>query len=359
LHLITGLNVGGTEKTLLRTLPLLNNNFDNRVCCIIGRGIIGEELLKKGVTVDYLDFKNIFDLGVIFRFKGVIDSFQPDLLVTYLIHADLFGRIFGKLFGIKNVVCSERGSLLNWEWMRVVDKWTSFLVDKYIVQTEVAKNKLSRQLGLPIDKFIVIPNVVDLKEDEFKLNIKGKKIKLGLNVTNINMICVGNLRIGKGHKFLLEAFENVFKTNKNVNLLIVGDGDQKDSLINQIKKYHSKDNIYFLGQRNDVKELLKISDIFVLATEAEGMSNAILEAMASGLPVITTDILENKELIKNGKTGLLVSVKSIDGFISSLNKLIRDEQMRNMLGKNAYKQILNKYSVDKVIMKLKLFFNCV
>lgn len=351
------MGVGGTEKMLLKTLPVLQSDFDNRVCCIVGRGVMGEELLKKGIVVDYLDLKYIFDLGAVFRFKKVINEFKPDLLVTYLIHADLFGRIFGRLFGVKKVVCSERGSLLNWEWLRVIDKWTSFFVDKYIVQTEVAKNKLSKQLGLPLEKFVVIPNAVDPEEYKFKLDFARKKFELGLNPTNINIICISNLRIGKGHKFLLKAFEKVYEKNNNVNLLVVGDGDQKSQLIDQVKDYHSKGNIYFLGQRNDVKELLRISDMFVLATEGEGMSNAILEAMASGLLVFTTDIPENRELIKNEETGLLVSVKNVDHLVSALDKIIGDKQFRNVLGERARIQTFNKYGIKKTIKKLKLFFS--
>jgi len=174
---------------------------------------------------------------------------------------------------------------------------------------------------------------------------------LGIDVKNVNVVCVSKLRRGKGHTFLLEAFEKVFAINKKLNLLIVGDGEEKGNLFKQVEGYTSKGNIYFLGDRRDVKEILKISDIFVLATEAEGMSNAILEAMASRLPIITTDIEENRELIENGKTGILVPVKRVDVLVSSINKLINDKELRKNLGENA-KKVIDKFDIKKTINML-------
>lgn len=359
LHLITGLEIGGTEMMLLKTLPDMHNDddFDNRVCCIIGHGPMGEKLETAGVPVYYLNLKNIFDLGLIWRFRKIINEFQPEILVTYLIHADLFGRIFGRIFGIKKIICSQRGSLLQWEFLRFLDRFTKFLVTKYIVQTEVAKIKLSKKLHLPLEKFEVIPNSIDISEFEFELDKDAKKKELDINMENLNIVCVSKLRQGKGHLYLMEAFENVFENNKNINLLIVGDGKEKDNLLRQIEKYESKNNIYFLGNRNDVKEILKISDIFVLPTLAEGMSNAIMEAMASGLPIITTDILENKELIENNKTGILIPVKNSATLSQAIEDLLYNKNKKETLGNNAKKETQKDFNINiatsKIIQLLK------
>jgi hypothetical protein len=108
LHLISGLDIGGTETQLLRVLPELQIYHENYVCCVRGHGPIGKQLEKKGVPVQYLEFKNILDLGVIYRFYKSIEKIQPDILVTYLIHADLYGRVFGRLFGVKKIVLQIR-----------------------------------------------------------------------------------------------------------------------------------------------------------------------------------------------------------------------------------------------------------
>ena len=359
LHLITGLEVGGAEMMLLKTLPHLQRDFDNRVCCIRGRGPMAERLETAGVPVYYLGLKNILDVGIIFRFRRIIQDFNPEILVTYLIHADLFGRIFGRMFGTKKIICNQRGSLQQWKFLRFFDRLTKCLVTKYIVQTEVAKRKLMWQLHLSEEKFVVIPNAISISEYEFTLDNNKKKKELGINIDNKNIVCVSNLHKGKGHEYLLQAFENVYQNIKNINLLLVGDGNQRVALENQIKGYTSKGNIYFLGKRSDVKEILKISDLFILATEGEGMSNAIMEAMASGLPVISTDISENRILIKNGYSGILIPSKDVNSLIRAIYLLINDLKNHNILGSNAKNHIINFFNLPAILNRIRDLYSSI
>ena len=371
LHLITGLEIGGTEMMLLKTLPRLQGNFDNYVCCIMGHGPIGKRLEKAGIHIHYLELKNIFDVGAVWKFRKVVREFRPDILGTYLIHADLFGRIFGRLFGIRRIICNQRGKLLQWEFLRIVDRATKFLVTRYIVQTETAKQELMRKLHLPGGRFEVIPNIIDPAEFNFEIDIKKKREEFDLSPDDIVIICVSKLRRGKGHEYLLEAFEQLHNIpllchpglnpgsspKHNLKLLIVGDGEQKENLLKQAEGYTSKEDILFLGNRTDVKEILAISDIFVLPTLGEGMSNAIMEAMASGLPVITTDIPENSELIENGKTGILVPIKDSPSLAKAIEDLLGDGQRRKNLGENSKRNISENFDTEIVVSKLTKFLD--
>ncbi|MBF0557085.1 MAG: glycosyltransferase, partial [Nitrospirae bacterium] len=251
LHLITGMEVGGAEKMLLKLVPPMEGEFENRVCVIKGRGKLGAELQQTGIPVVYLDLQGQFDFRPILRFREMADEFKPDILVTYLIHADLFGRLIGRAFGIKRIVCYQRGSLLNWEFLRRFDRLTKSLVTKYITQTETAKEELKAALKIEGQKIAVIGNAVELKTYDFEMDTAAKKRDLGLNPDNKNIVCVGNLREGKGHEYLLDAFEQVFKLFSGVNLLIAGDGQKKTELTAQITHFTSKANIHFLGNRDD------------------------------------------------------------------------------------------------------------
>jgi len=354
LHIITGLEVGGAETNLARILPCLEKEFENRVCCLIGRGPKGKILENKNIPVYYLDVKNVFDFfnpRVVFEFRKIIKDFKPDIIETYLIHSDIFGRIWGRLFGVKKILCSHRGSLLQWKWLSFVDKMTSFLVTKYIFQTPSAQKEISKKLGINPEKTTVIPNVINLKDFEFDIEKNEKAKELGIKEKNINIVSVSNLRKGKGHQYLIEAFNNVYhQGHKNINLIIIGDGGQRPVLQNQADTCEARDNIYLLGKRSDVLEILKISDIFVLATFYEGMSNAVMEAMASGMPIITTDIDVNKDLVKD--SGILVPVADSQAICDNIIKLLNDPEERKRLGKNALEEIKNNYSLEIVASKI-------
>ncbi|MBF0402821.1 glycosyltransferase [Candidatus Magnetominusculus xianensis] len=348
LHLITGMEVGGAEKMLLRIVPRMEGAFENRVCVIKDRGRLGPELEQTGIPVVYLDLKSPFNLQPILRFRRLAAEFKPDILVTYLIHADLFGRICGRAFGIKRIVCYQRGSLLNWEFLRTFDRLTKPLVTKYIVQTETAKEELTAALKISGEKIAVIGNAIDTTT--FDLDKAAKKKELGLNPNNKTIVCVGNLREGKGHEYLLDAFEELFsKRFPGINLLIVGGGQKKKQLVEQIKPFTSQANIHFLGSRDDVREILKISDLFVLPTLYEGMSNAIMEAMASKVAIITTDIPVNAELA--GDTAVLVPIKNSAKLAEAMEMLLSDNSLRNGLAQRAYSKITSQYSLDVVVQK--------
>jgi glycosyltransferase involved in cell wall biosynthesis len=348
-HLITGLEVGGAEMMLLKTLPLLQKDFENEVYCIKGHGPIGKKLEQAGIAVCYLGL-NAFNLPVVsFKLARKLINFKPDLLVTYLIHADIFGRIIGRICGIKKIICNQRGFYLNWKFLRVFDRWTKFLVTKYFVQTKFAREVLMKLMKLPKERFEIVPNTIIIQDFKFELDLKQKKEELKLPQENLNIVSVGTLKPRKGFEEILEAFEKTYQNFKNISLLIVGNGDQKTKYLDQIKKYSSKNNIIFLGKRDDVKEILRLSDIFVLGTYSEGMSNAILEAMASKLAIITTDIEVNRELIENNDSGILVPIKNPAAIAEKLEVLIKDEEKRKYFGEQAYDRMLEKFEIGKVI----------
>jgi len=171
LHLITGLEIGGAEKMLLKTLPKMQKMFDNRVCCIRGHGPIGEKLEKAGILVYYLNLKSFFNFGIIIQFKKIIKNFKPDILVTYLIHADLFGRFLGRFFGIKKIICSVRVKLIQFKYLPLllIDGLSSFLVDNYHFNSKVTANFYQKYFFMPKNKITVIPNGIEI--EKFSISI--------------------------------------------------------------------------------------------------------------------------------------------------------------------------------------------
>lgn len=361
LHLITGLEIGGAEMMLLKILPRMQDVFDNRICCIMGHGPIGGKLEEAGVPVYYLNLKNIFDFSVISRFRKIIKEFKPDVLVTYLIHADLFGRILGRIFGIKKIICSVRVKLIQIKYLPLLflDAITAPLVTHYHFNSQSVANMYRKFFFLPKTKITVIPNGLEIENYDKHVDNQQKKEDLGVPRDKIIIGCVAKLRKQKGHKYLVSAFAEVLKNNPNVFLLLIGDGEERENIEKQIENLSISDDVLLLGNRNDISELLQIIDIFVLPTLFEGMSNALMEAMAVGKPIIATDIPENRELIENKKNGILVSIKNPKKISIAIDDLINNVDKRNIISSAAKDKILAFYNIDAISGRYKKFLNTI
>lgn len=329
-HVISELNVGGTEMHLVKLLPYLEPAFQQEVYCLLGRGSAGTLLEGAGVRVVYGDGKSRFSPLPLFRLVSYLAHVKPDAVVTYLVYADILGRLAGKISGVPKIISSQRSSLYKQGWLRFIDKATSMLVDHYVVQTRVAQQMRGN--------VHVIPNTVSIPSNPALLTTK-------------KTICVANLKAGKGHVVLIEAFSRIAEKYPDWTLQLVGDGPLATQLKQQAKAAGAR--IEFLGQRSDVATLLQQSSIFVLATEAEGMSNAILEAMAAGLPCVVSDIPVNRELVSHSETGLLINAYDAAGFADAMEKLMADSQRRHRLGAKARAYVERYHAPQKVAAQWK------
>lgn len=357
IYLIQSLDNGGCENMLLRTLPLLSD-FKHTIVTLKKRGELAEQMKQKGIKLINIGQNNFLDIFSYFRLLKVIKKENPNVVITYLFHADAVGRIFLQLTTKYRVVPFLRTTYNHKKyWLaRFFEKITKYFVKNYLANSESVKNFYVNKIGVKKEKITVIPNGIDLA---FYNNIErdeNLRASLGIKKEEVAIICVANLHINKGHKYLLEAFENIYKENGNTKLLLIGDGEEKENLLKQIVKYNSKNDIIFLGKRNDIPQLLKISDIFVLPTLFEGMSNAIMEAMAAGLPIITTDIPENKELIEDKITGILVPAKNSVALAQAIEKLISNSKERETLGESAKEKMKESFNIDIIISKLCQLF---
>lgn len=352
IHLCTGLESGGAEQMLLNILPRLNEEgLENIVFCIKGHGLIGKELEKQNVTVKYLGYERFYHLPrIIFRFIRYTREIKPDVLATYLIHADLFGRIMGRLLGIKKIIAYLHGSLLQWEFLRIFDRLTSPLVTQYLTVSSVLRKQLIKKYKFTPSKIKVLQNGINI--DPYKSTSKDQqqrlKKTLGLGDDETILGVVANLRKGKGHKDLLKACKNL-----SVRLLIIGDGDEKEELHALAKQLGLGEKVLFLGYREDIPELLSIIDIFVLPTYFEGMSVALLQAMAAQKAIVTTNIDENKELVQDEDSALLVSPGDTVALAKALEKLTLNPKLREHLGKKAYNRCAEHFTLEKTIFDYK------
>ena len=346
LFLITGLGYGGAERFLLKLLPLLDKS---RVVVVSVTGLndIGAELESEGVRVVYLNSGKSFKFfRSILGLRRVIKEFRPTVMMTFLIHADLFGRFFGRLFGVKKVICNIRNdySKINNLWK--LDRLTRFMVSSYVINSPSLKSYMKR---IKVSNYSIISNGIDL---DYMDSIK----PVSLDVSGKKLVTVSRLEKQKDIGTLIKSLKYL----DDYSLVIVGDGSQKRQLRELSSSLGLSDRVHFLGYREDAVSVMKNCDIFVLPSITEGMSNSLLEAMSIGLPCLVSNIKQNRVLIKDGENGLTFSLSNPKD-LSKKIKLIEQADTektesennkksltKNKYGKAAKQTIKNNYNLDSV-----------
>jgi len=348
LHLITGLEKGGgAEAMLLKTIPNLKKS-ENAVCAIKGKGIIGKELEASGIKVFYLEMKNYFDFKVLSRYKKILNEFHPDIQVNYLIHADIFGRIFGKKFGIKKIVSYIRNRHTEFKYSfldRITLKKVDFLLTNSKTNLEFYRNKYN----FPKNRSKCISNGIKINNNINQDNLNNLKKELDISKNEFIITCVARLHKQKSINTLIEAGGILKRENIDFKILLCGEGKEKNNLKSLVGELKLKDNVFFLGNRNDVLEILSISNVFVLSSVKEGMSNALLEAMGIGVPCIVSNIDENKELIADKKNGLTFRLKNSFDLFEKIKYIKNNNEIADGFSERSKEIIKNNYSIDKIV----------
>lgn len=173
-----------------------------------------------------------------------------------------------------------------------------------------------------------------------------KRKELGLSDDDVMLLNVAELAGRKNQKVIIKAMSHVQK--KKVKLFIAGQGTLKAELTDLIESLDLKDRVTLLGYRDDVRDLYKAADIFVFPSQREGFGIAAIEAMASGLPIITSNVNGIKEYSKDGVTGFVNDFKDVDGFARSIDKLAENDELCQKMGKHNIEKS-KEYSIDKPV----------
>ena len=232
------------------------------------------------------------------------------------------------------------------ELMRFLEKNVAARAEKVIVPSEFLKS-IVLKWGIEDSKIKVIYNAVrraEVLENKQELReyfrIQGKTI-----------ISVGRLVAWKGFDALIEIMPDLLKINPDFNLLIAGDGPERKNLESRIKESNLEDSVKLLGnlEQGELWKYMKASDFFVLNTGYEGLPHLIIESMYLGLPVITTNIGGNPEVVQDGKNGILVEYNNKEEIKKEVLDLVQDEEKISLLKENALKSLDEKFSRDRMI----------
>jgi glycosyltransferase involved in cell wall biosynthesis len=361
LFVIDTLQTGGAEESLFNNL-IRFKQIQPVVCHLYAGDLLKPRFTAKGIQVHSIALQKKYGFVQAYKqLKKIVEKEQPQLLVAYLTRSELVTRMVGRFNHIpvigtfvsdlyaesynKTLSLPAKAAVSFFKW---ANKTTARFCKGFVANSEVVKASNSRALGIATDKVEVINRGRDSKVFQFAVpqHIPGKPLRF---------FNVGRLVPVKGQRDLILAFKEFLPASENAVLHIAGDGLARESLSALIKELGLQRNVFLLGNRNDVPEIINEYDCFVFPSHSEGFSGAIVEAMFAGLPVLASDIAVNKEVLTHMQTGYLFEKGSVQSITQALLWYKDNIATANALAAKANEHARQNFELEKIAEKLETY----
>jgi glycosyltransferase involved in cell wall biosynthesis len=303
------------------------------------------------VRVESLNLKGRPKFSHVAELARIIDHQQPDIVHAVMYQAIQLARLAKRRCKAKfKLVSSPRVSYRTRStWTLFVDRALKGADDLLIAECESSRQYLIKRLGYAPQKVRTIYNGVDVARwPVSRMDRSQRRLELRLGASDVLVGCVGRLDGQKGHNTLIEAMSKL-KGRHPARLAILGDGPRRSALEAQIRKLSLEKSVWLLGERDDVVSWLSAFDLFALPSYWEGLPNALLEAMALGLPPVASAVDGVPEVIEDGKSGLLVAPKDSMALAKAVATLAGDPGLRSRLGAQAQQTIAERFGLLTMI----------
>jgi len=358
--MVNSLHVGGSEHQMVEVASRQKaRGYQVVAGCLSTEGSLIEILRDAGISVFEFNPK-----GGLFRPKGIFQllrlarffqKHQFDVVQTHDLYSTLMGVPAAWLARVP-VILSCRRDLSHWWWYTPFRRWILRLIQNrstyVIANSQAVRDFLVEKDGFDSKIVRVIRNGVDL---ERFLNISQDRQRLPSHLAFDSKLIavVANMHFEtKGHTDLIRAAAEVSRECPVARFLLIGDGAERAHIEAMVAELGLGKTVLFLGRRNDVPSILACCDLFVLPSWAEGLPNSVLEAMAAGLPIVSTSVGGIPELIEDGVSGLLVSPKDSHALATAILRLLRDEQLAKRLAQSAQAQARKEFSFERLLSDL-------
>ena len=360
------------KKMLLPLIDaLISEGYRVEISCTPGR--YSKELEKKGYSFRYVYIDR--KINLLSNIKSIVELYhimkenKYDIVHAHTPSAGVLARIAAKLSHIPIIIYTAHGfyfhenmNKLKYAFFSNLEKILGRYFTNYMfVQSKEDYFTAIRLKIIEKDRLTYIGNGINLEKfnpDRIRINKREFKSTLGIQPDAKVMTFVGRLVKEKGIIDILKSFRQIFENYKDISLLIVGDivknerdVETKKIIEEMLRNQEFKSRCIITGYREDIPEILKISDIFVLPSYREGLPRSIIEAMAMGLPVVTYNIRGCREEIVDGVTGIIVPPGNIKALTNAILTLYKNPELRNTMGKRGRERAKKLYNEKKVIKK--------
>lgn len=351
-HLIVDLQIGGAENGVVNVVNRLDQRLFTTSVYVFKTGCAFESRLRKDVRLVHVPKRAGNDPMAVLRLALLLRRDRPHIVHTHTWSTLVEGVLAAKLAGVPIIVHGEHGTLRK-QWRPQIYTQRIFwgCADIVLAVSESLKQHLVREVGFPAERIIAIQNGVDT--DRFRPNKEraAQREALGWPAGDFIIGSVGRLVPIKNHATLLRAVARVLSQVPQLTLALVGDGPLDGELKTLADELGIGDRISFLGYRDDVPNLLNAMDVLVLPSLREGMPNAVLEAMACGLPVIASEVGGASEILRDGENGFLVRPTDIEQLSQYLYQLALSPERRRAMGAAGRRYVEREFKMEYMVNK--------
>ena len=335
-YVIDALNIGGTEKQLLKQIELLGNRgFDQSIICLHSTQFLYD--LKLTCATHVVNVKSLLSFNGIKKLLWLAGYFKKekiDIVQTYFIDANIFGVLAAKLAGVNRIVSCRR-DMGFWYTPNIIKllRVVNYFTDRILTNSKAIYENVCKYEQVDPCKIDVIYNGIDLAPfftPPDPANLK-KDLKIPTCDTIVGIVANLNRQVKRVDVFI-QAAALVLEAEPDVSFVIVGSGHLSESLEEMAVDLGIQDKVKFVGLKDNIHPYLAMFDLGTLTSESEGFSNAILEYMAAGLPIICPDSGGNGELVENGENGFLIEPGNADQLAGNILAIMRDSEMSRSIG---------------------------
>ena len=369
-YVIGTLDRGGAERQVMELATRLDRKrFAAHVFCLSVGGPMQPEVKAAGIPVTVIGFRGfrIFSRpwrpwvgwrGMI-RLVQALRAVRPTIVHGYLFWAYILGTIAARLTRVPIVIASRRGLgtfKAGQAHYLLLERWTNAMTDLWVANSEAVRQDTARQEGVDPARIRVIPNGVDPDRFAGTPDRRAVRRRLGLPEAGPLILTVSNLIHYKGHGTLFEAVPLVTRIHPTARFLLAGDGPIRPEIERRIAGADLAESVRLLGERDDVPDLLRAADLLVHPSDEEGFPNAILEAMAAGLPVVATRVGGTPELVVDGVTGILVPPRSPADLAAAVSRLLADPGLARRLGTAGRERAVREFPLGRMVERTEALY---
>lgn len=370
LFLINDLKIGGAEKMLVHLISGLDRNIYNPVVCtLLDRGEYRHFLFSRGIKYYSLGMQDYSRVPfALFKLVRILSRERISILHSYLFYSDIMARLAGFFARIPVVITSMRNiDLWRKPYHIFIDSLTYGLSSAIISNSLAGAERLADVERIPSERIKVVYNAINLDEyiPAAGYDRAGFRNRMGVAADDFVIVTVARLEEQKDHRTLLLAAKSMlefaagdgrFRGGSKLRFVLVGDGRLEEDLKSYACEIGIADNVIFLGRRTDVRDILHASDLFLLTSIYEGIPNAILEAQACGIPVVSTDVGGVSEIIENNFNGVLCGASDPAEIALRTWSVVTNPQFARRLSGNAIEKIKVKFSCGSMIAKTQAIY---